>query len=70
MPLYQSSTGDYSIGNTRHGDAVIDQIPVEEEEWALHYNVQLDANKLITKRVRQQLASMSVTHHRLGHTFP
>ena len=51
MPLYQSGTGDYSIGNSRHGDAVIDQIPVEEEEWVLHYNVQLDANKRINKRV-------------------
>ena len=70
LPLYQSSTGDYSIGNTRHGDAVIDQIPVEEEEWVLHYNVQLDANKRINKRVRQQLADMSVTHHRIDHTFP
>ena len=70
LPLYQSNTGDYSIGNTRHGDAVIDQIPVEEEEWVLHYNVQLDANKRINKRVRQQLADMSVTHHRIDHTFP
>ena len=69
-PLCQSNTGDYSIGNIRHGDTVIDQIPVEEEEWVLHYNVQLDVNKSINKWVRHQLTYMSVTHHRVDHTFP
>ena len=49
---------------------MVDQLPVDEEEWVLHYNVQLQPNKRLTKRTRKQLADKHVTHHRLRHTFP
>ena len=69
-PLYQNDRGVYKIGDDRHGEPVIDQIPVGEGEWVLHYAVQLNPKQRITKRTRKQLAARAVTHHRLTHTFP
>ena len=68
-PLYQNSRGVFAVGNRRHGDPVIDRIPVDEDSWVLHYNVQLENNDRMSKRTRRQLAADDVTHHRLGHTF-
>ena len=48
----------------------MDMIPVEEDEWMLHYAVQLNDKKRLSKQTRRQLESMAATHHRLGHTFP
>ena len=39
--LYQSDTGVYATGDSNHGEAVIDRIPTEEEDWMVHYNVKL-----------------------------
>ena len=69
-PLYQNDRGVYKIDDDRHGDPVIDQIPVVEEEWVLHYAVKLNPNHHITKQTRKQLAARAVTHHRLTNTFP
>ena len=69
-PLYQNDNGVYAVGDPNHGDAVVDKIPVDEQEWVLHYNVQLNQKQRITKRSRKQLDGMNVDHHRLGHTFP
>ena len=69
-PLYQNDRGVYKIGDDRHGEPVIDQIPVGEDEWVLHYAVQLNPKQRITKRTRRQLAARAVTHHRLTYTFP
>ena len=68
--LFQNNRGVYGTGDDSHGEAVIDRVPVDEDEWTLHYNVQLNKKGVITKRVRQQLARKAVSHHRLGHTFP
>ena len=38
-PLYQNDRGVYKMGDDRHGEPVIDQIPVGEDEWVLHYAV-------------------------------
>ena len=69
-PLYQNDRGVYDSGNRTHGDAVIDQIPVEEQDWVMHYDVKINLKDCLTKRTRKQLTDMKVTHHRLGHTFP
>ena len=69
-PLYQNEQGAYKLDDRRHGEPVMDMIPVEEDEWMLHYAVQLNDNKRLSKQTRRQLESMAVTHHRLGHTFP
>ena len=42
---------------------------VSEDEWVLHYNVQLTDNGRIEKLTRWQLQTNKVTHHRIGHTF-
>ena len=47
--LYQNDRGVYNTGNPAHGHAVVDQIPVDEDEWTLHYNVQLTNKGIITK---------------------
>ena len=44
-------------------------MPVDEDSWVLHYDVQLENNGRMSKRTRRQLAADDVTHHRLGHTF-
>ena len=67
QPLYQDDRGTYATGDDRHGDAVIDQIPVEEDEWVLHYDVRMSDSQRIAKRTRRQLTDLAVTHHRLGH---
>ena len=68
-PLKQNAKGKYHCGSVAPGESVIDRIPVNEEEWVLHYNVQLAANGRIEKRTRRQLQASKVTHHRIGHTF-
>ena len=68
-PLYQNSRGVFKIGDVNHGETVVDRIPVDEDEWVLHYDVQLDENKRMLKRTRNQLEVNNVTHHRFGHTF-
>ena len=68
-PLYQNNKGTFDIGNSNHGDAVVDQIPVDEDVWVLHYDVQLNSKGRIAKLTRRQLEADNVTHHRLGHTF-
>ena len=69
-PLYQNDQGAYKLGDRRHGEPVMDVIPVEEDEWMLHYTVQLNTKKRLSKQMRWQLKSVTVTHHRLTHTFP
>ena len=68
-PLRQITKGKYHYGSIATGESVIDRIPVSEDEWVLHYNVQLAANGRIEKRTRRQLQANKVTHHRIGHTF-
>ena len=68
-PLHQNTKGVFGLGDSGHGEAVMDQIPVDEPEWVLHYNVQLKDSSCLTKRTRRQLEDMGVTHHRLGHTY-
>ena len=55
--------------NARHCEPVMDHIPLDEDEWVWHYNVQLNANNRLLKQVRRQLEHEDITHHRLGHTF-
>ena len=38
-PLYQNNRGVFALGNQRHGDPVIERIPVDEDSWVLHYDV-------------------------------
>ena len=38
-PLCQSKQGTCKLGDHRHGESVMDMIPVEEDEWTLHYAV-------------------------------
>ena len=68
-PLYQTTNGTFRLGNARHCEPVMDHIPLDEDEWVWHYNVQLNANNRLLKQVRRQLEHEDVTHHRLGHTF-
>ena len=68
-PLKQNAKGKYHCGSIAPGEPVIDRIPVSEDEWVVHYNVQLAANGRIEKRTRRQLQANKVTHHRIGHTF-
>ena len=68
-PLKQNAKGKYHCGNVAPGESVIDRIPVNEDEWVVHYNVQLAPNGRIDKRTRRQLQASKVTHHRIGHTF-
>ena len=68
-PLKQTTKGKYHCGSIAPGEPVIDRIPVSEDEWVLHYNVQLTDNGRIEKRTRRQLQANKVTHHRIGHTF-
>ena len=68
-PLHQNTSGVFGLGDSDHGDPVMDQIPVDEPEWVLHYNVQRKDNGCLTKLIRRQLENMGVTHHRLGHTY-
>ena len=49
---------------------MVDQIPVDEDEWVVHYDVHLNQRHTISKRNQLQLKQLGVTHHRLGHTFP
>ena len=69
-PLYQQDDGTYTLAKGRRREAVEDHIPVDEEEWVMHYDVKLDAKRQIIKQTRKQLASMKVKHHRLGTSFP
>ena len=69
-PLYQNDRGVYAIGKRTHGEPVVDNIPVDEGTWMLHYNVQFGENNRLTKQVRRQLTDLKVKHHRLNHTFP
>ena len=69
-PLFQNMNGKFSFSKTKHTEAVIDRIPVDEDSWVCHYNVQLTNDKLIAKLTRKQLQQSKVTHHRLGTTFP
>ena len=69
QPLHQNDNGVFGLGDSDHGEAVMDQIPVDEPEWVRHYNVQLKDNDCLIKRIRYQLEDMGVTHHRLGHTY-
>ena len=68
--MYQNDRGVYATGDSEHGEAVIDRIPTEEDEWVLHYDVRLNSTQRMVKRTRKQLEDLGVTHHRLGHTFP
>ena len=68
-PLYQNNKGVFRTGKASHGEAVVDRVPVDEETYVLHYNVQLNPDKRIDKKTRKQLQAQHVTHHRLGHTF-
>ena len=68
-PLKQNTKGKYHCGSIAPGEPVIDRIPVSEDEWVVHYNVQLAPNGHIDKRTRRQLQASKVTHHRIGHTF-
>ena len=44
LPLHQSDSGVFGLGDSAHGEAVMDQISVDEPEWVLHYNVQRKEN--------------------------
>ena len=69
-PLFQNHKGAYATGDDSHGESVVDLIPVDEQEWMLHYNIELNPKGRLTKRCRKQLADKHVQHHRLGHSFP
>lgn len=71
-PLYQNQKGTYATGDPKHGEPVMDKIPMGEgsETYVHHYNVKLTKDLKLTSKTRQQLAKMGVTRHRLGHSFP
>ena len=58
-PLYHNEQGTYKLDDRRHGEPVMDMIPVEEDEWMLHYAVQLNDKKRLSKQTRRQVESMT-----------
>ena len=65
-PLYQEISGKFTFTKGRHGEAVVDRIPVDEDAWVCHHNVQLTKEMRVAKLTRKQLQQSKMTHHRLG----
>ena len=69
-PLFQNAKGIYATDDSKHGNAVTDEIPVDSDGYVHHYNVQLRPDGKISLKSRRQLAALGVSRHRLGHTYP
>ena len=50
--LYQNNRGVYATDDDKHGETVIDRIPTEEEDWFVYYNVMIQVNDILTKKIR------------------
>ena len=71
-PLYQNAAGVYAIGDSKHGDEVIDKIPVGDDGtgYVHHYDVRFGKDGKLAPTTRRQLAALNLQRHRLGHSFP
>ena len=71
-PLYQNAAGVYAIGDSKHGDEVIDKIPVGDDGmgYVHHYDVRFGKDGKLAPMTRRQLAALNLQRHRLGHSFP